>query len=49
MKRLDGNSRVAALLEKKERLFDLLFEPDGVDRIGDPISNLSTNQLRRLI
>lgn len=41
--------RVLDVLNKKERLFDVLFQPDGVDRIGDPVSSMSASQLRRMI
>jgi SNF2 family DNA or RNA helicase len=41
--------RVLDVLERKEKLFDAIFEPDGIDRIGDPVSKLSTSQLLRLV
>jgi SNF2 family DNA or RNA helicase len=41
--------RVLALLNTKEKLFDVIFEPDGIDRIGDPVGKLSTAGLRRLL
>ncbi len=42
-------SRVLEILQSKMRLFDAMFESDGIDRIGNPIESMSGAALKRLL